>query len=172
MKETASNQFFSDQELQNKLPEASLQKKGARLSDTLFYRLLVKAAYRLLKKPLVIFRLLKTAVARLQEYDSLPAFAYDVKEKVELLVRMIKAYAAKEYTQISTKNAALSIAALLYFVSPLDFIPDFLAFGLIDDVAILLWVYHNLKAEIDTFLEWEDRQNKVRIDISDYSEKP
>ena len=170
MEKDTDRLHFSNDTLDNEISEDELQQEGAKLSDTWLYQLMVKAAYRILKKPLVIFRLLKKVLARLQSYDSLPAFAHDLKEKVELLVRMLKAYSSKQYTQISTKNAALSIAALLYFVAPLDFIPDILAIGLLDDLAVLAWVYHNFNAEIEAFLDWEDAHKKVRIDISDYSE--
>lgn len=170
MEKDSDHQFYSDDTLDNEISVEELQQNGAKLSDTWLYQLMIKAAYRILNKPLVIFRLLKKVVARLQSYESLPAFAQDLKDKVELLVRMLKAYTSKEYTKISTKNAALSIAALLYFVAPLDFIPDILAIGLLDDLAVLAWVYHNFNAEIEAFLDWEDAHKKVRIDISDYSE--
>ena len=170
MEKDSDHQFYSDDTVDNEISVEELQQNGAKLSDTWLYQLMIKAAYRILNKPLVIFRLLKKVVARLQSYESLPAFAQDLKDKVELLVRMLKAYTNKEYTKISTKNAALSIAALLYFVAPLDFIPDILAIGLLDDLAVLAWVYHNFNAEIEAFLDWEDAHKKVRIDISDYSE--
>lgn len=36
---------------------------------------------------------------------------------------------------------SLAIAALLYFVIPLDFMPDFLLGGLVDDLAVIVTVY-------------------------------
>ena len=58
----------------------------------------------------------------------------------------------------------LSLAAIIYFIFPVDIIPDFLVVGLVDDIALLVWVYDNMQSEIDAFLEWEDKQ-KIRIEI-------
>ena len=78
---------------------------------------------------------------------------------------VLRAYAEKEYTEISKTNAALSLAAILYFLSPIDLLPDFLAIGLIDDLAVLTWVYFNFQSEIEGFLEWEDENKLMRIEI-------
>jgi uncharacterized membrane protein YkvA (DUF1232 family) len=48
------------------------------------------------------------------------------------------------------------IAAIVYFVMPLDLIPDFLAgFGFVDDAAVLGWTVKTLSSDIDAFTEWE-----------------
>ena len=146
------------------LQQEELKDKGLKISETWMYKIFVKSAYRLLQKPLTILQILKKAVARLQQYQNVKEFTEDVKDHVSTLIRITRAYAKNEYRDISKRNMALSIAAIIYFISPLDIIPDFLAAGLIDDIAILLWVYKNMQTEIDAFLEWEDAQ-KIRIEI-------
>ena len=50
----------------------------------------------------------------------------------------------------------LSIAAILYFVNPLDVIPDLLpAFGFLDDAGVLAFVLQSIRKDIDRFLDWE-----------------
>ena len=45
------------------------------------------------------------------------------------------------------------IGALLYFVMPLDLLPDFaVAIGLLDDAAILGWVLGSVSEDIDRFV--------------------
>ena len=62
------------------------------------------------------------------------------------------------------RQTASAFAALLYFVAPLDFIPDFLVIGLVDDVALILWLVKNYKKELEDFQSWEDAQ-KIQIEI-------
>ncbi|MDC0231063.1 YkvA family protein [Aureispira] len=156
--------LFTDEEREEDLTEDQLNEKGFKITNTLLYNLFLKSAYRLLQKPLIVFRILKKAVARLQKYESVQEFAQDAKDRLQVLIRMVRVYINGEYTHISKTNAALSLAAILYFLSPIDLIPDFLPVGLLDDMAILTWVYLNFQSEIEGFLEWED-QNMLRFEI-------
>lgn len=74
---------------------------------------------------------------------------------VMIFVRMIKAHFSGEY-KISFGTLGLIVLALVYFLSPVDFIPDFLGFfGFADDLSIVLAVYAKVKDEVEGFLEWE-----------------
>ncbi|GAB3260602.1 YkvA family protein [Larkinella harenae] len=78
------------------------------------------------------------------------------KDHINVLVRMIRAYAKGEYRSISGKTLLRTVAVLVYFVSPLDFIPDVLPIlGLTDDIALLLWLISSISDDIDRFKEWE-----------------
>jgi len=79
-----------------------------------------------------------------------------VKEHFFILSRLVKSYATGKYKAIPWKAMITVLAAVLYFLNPLDLIPDFIpGVGLTDDVGVVLWVFTTLKAEIDKFLEWE-----------------
>ncbi|MBL4650039.1 MAG: DUF1232 domain-containing protein [Aureispira sp.] len=138
---------------------------GKGVSGSLFYRFFVKSAYRLLKKPLTVFQLLKQSMTHLEKYDSIREFAEETKERLGILIRLIRAYLKGEYAGISKKNIALSLAAVLYFLSPLDLIPDFLVAGFLDDLALLTWLYNNLKEELEEFQSWEENKTLIRIPI-------
>lgn len=89
--------------------------------------------------------------------------AASAKQKLFVLGRLIKAYALGQYRDIPWKTLLLIVAAILYFVNPLDLIPDLIPLtGLTDDFGVLLWVYNAVSNEIDKFLMWE----KSRIDQS------
>ena len=48
------------------------------------------------------------------------------------------------------------LAAVIYFINPIDLIPDFLfGLGLTDDLAVLTWVYQTAASEINSFKNWE-----------------
>jgi len=138
---------------------------GKEVSGSFFYRIFVKSAYRLLKKPLTVFQLLKQSMTHLEKYDSIREFAEETKERLGILIRLIRAYLKGEYAGISKKNIALSLAAVLYFLSPLDLIPDFLVAGFLDDLALLTWLYNNLKEELEEFQIWEEDKTLIRIPI-------
>jgi uncharacterized membrane protein YkvA (DUF1232 family) len=51
------------------------------------------------------------------------------------------------------------VASVIYFVMPIDLVPDFIVgFGLLDDAALLGWTMKTFSADIDGFLEWESEQ--------------
>lgn len=79
-----------------------------------------------------------------------------VKERFFVLGRMTKAYAQGHYRTVPWKTMLLIVGAILYFVDPIDFIPDFIPVtGLTDDLGILLWVVSRVSDEIDKFILWE-----------------
>jgi uncharacterized membrane protein YkvA (DUF1232 family) len=82
-----------------------------------------------------------------------------VKEKFFVLGRMVKAYATGRYRDIPWKSMLLVLGMIIYFINPLDLIPDLVPLaGLADDFALLVWVYNSVASEIDKFLAWEASQ--------------
>ena len=50
------------------------------------------------------------------------------------------------------------VAAVVYFVMPVDAVPDILlGFGLLDDAAILGWTLRTLDGDLKRFCAWEAR---------------
>jgi uncharacterized membrane protein YkvA (DUF1232 family) len=89
--------------------------------------------------------------------------AIGAREKLFVLGRLIKAYALGQYRQVPWKTILLIVAAVIYFVNPLDLVPDIIPLtGLTDDFAVLLWVYNSVSNEIERFIEWE----KTRLNQS------
>ena len=48
------------------------------------------------------------------------------------------------------------VAALIYGVSPLDFVADFIPFGLVDDIAIISWALNRLSDELLRYRQWRE----------------
>lgn len=79
-----------------------------------------------------------------------------VKERFFVLGRMTRAYAQGYYRNVPWKTMLLIVGAILYFIDPIDLIPDFIPVtGLTDDLGILLWVINRVSDEIDKFILWE-----------------
>ncbi len=89
------------------------------------------------------------ALAKKQKLES-------VWTDVQTLFRLVKAWVKKEYTAIPWKSILYIIASVLYFVNPLDVIPDFIPLtGLLDDITILTFVINSVKGDIEEFKKWE-----------------
>jgi uncharacterized membrane protein YkvA (DUF1232 family) len=77
-------------------------------------------------------------------------------EKVRTLLRMLRAYINGQYREIPWKSLLMIIGALIYFLMPLDLIPDFIPMtGLADDISIIFLVFSTINEDIEDFLEYE-----------------
>jgi uncharacterized membrane protein YkvA (DUF1232 family) len=76
-----------------------------------------------------------------------------------LLVRLLKAWKGGSYRGLSVRTLASCAVALLYVLSPVDLIPDFIpGIGLIDDAAVLALLLHSLAQDLAAFRIWEERR--------------
>lgn len=83
----------------------------------------------------------------------------DVKQGLFIFLRLLKSYSSGEYRDIPWKSLSMIIACVIYFLTPLDFVPDFLAtFGLVDDAALITWTLKFLSEDIAKFEAWEKQQ--------------
>lgn len=126
----------------------------------------IRSAKRLLNKPKVVLHLIKQVFHYLIQMQSMDNVFSQLKEKILIISRLIKAHYSGQYKNLSKVNLILCLAGLLYFLSPIDLIPDFIAGGFLDDLSIMTWVLHQFRNELDYFLQWEDDQlEKINIQI-------
>ena len=72
------------------------------------------------------------------------------------MIRLLRDYHRAEYRDISEPNLLTIIAAILYFVSPFDVIPDWVpVLGHIDDAFVISLALKSVRADLDTFMAWE-----------------
>lgn len=73
--------------------------------------------------------------------------------------RLINAYATGTYREIPWSTLVMIVASVIYFVMPVDLIPDFIVgLGLTDDVALLGWTIKTFRTDINDFVRWESRE--------------
>ena len=76
------------------------------------------------------------------------------------LVSMVLGYEGKGYPNLPIGTIMLIASALLYFLSPIDFIPDSIpGIGYVDDAAVVLACLKLVQSDVDEYGEWQS-QNK------------
>lgn len=76
-----------------------------------------------------------------------------------LLIRLLNAWKRGSYRGLSVRTLASVAVGILYILSPVDAIPDFIpGIGLIDDAAILALLLHSLAQDLAAFREWEQNR--------------
>lgn len=79
-----------------------------------------------------------------------------VLDRFNTLGRLVKAYVSGTYRVIPWPTILKIVAVFIYFISPIDVIPDFLPIiGLSDDIALLGWLFNSLASDIEAFEAWE-----------------
>jgi uncharacterized membrane protein YkvA (DUF1232 family) len=72
------------------------------------------------------------------------------------MVRVIRDYQRGEYRDIAGPKLLIIIAAIIYFVSPFDVIPDWIpVLGHIDDAFVVALALKSVRNDLDTFMAWE-----------------
>ena len=85
-----------------------------------------------------------------------------VRDHLSLLADMASDITGGRYNGYSKGNFLFAVAALIYVVSPLDLVPDFLiGLGLLDDVAIVGWAMSRLKDEVDKYQSFKSEQSAL-----------
>lgn len=83
-------------------------------------------------------------------------------DELQALIRLIKAWLSGKY-KTPWKTILFSIAALIYFVNPLDFIPDIIPlFGFLDDATFIAFVIKSIRTDIHKFLNWEKMEEGIQ----------
>jgi len=77
--------------------------------------------------------------------------------QLKLLVRMIRAHISGAYRAFAPMTLVMFAFALIYFITPIDLIPDFVpALGFTDDIAVALMIMRQFSSDIEEYKQWED----------------
>ena len=100
----------------------------------------------------------------------------NIIEPFATAIRLIKAYASGNYRDIPKERLALLVTSIVYFVMPIDVVPDFiLTLGHLDDIAVLTWTFQTVADELKKFVLWETQKESEQAPtmvIEDRSKDP
>ena len=134
--------------------------KGFKYSQNPIFKKFVGRAGGYLTKPMKLGVLLTAAYGKLVDVDSNQSGFEQLKGFMKTFIRLIKAYMSGEYRQVANKSLLVGVAVLLYLVTPLDIIPDFIpGIGLLDDISLMAWFVDAFQKEIVKFKDWEADRN-------------
>lgn len=72
------------------------------------------------------------------------------------LIRLVRAYARGDYRHLPWRSLVLAVAGLVYFITPIDLIPDvFVGTGFIDDAIVVAYVLKAIRDDLARFEDWE-----------------
>lgn len=80
-------------------------------------------------------------------------------EDIKILYGLLHDYLAGRYTDVPWKVIAAVVGALLYFVSPVDAIPDFIpGAGYLDDAGVLVLCLKMIEDDLGKYRLWRKKQ--------------
>ena len=90
--------------------------------------------------------------------------------KMVLLFGVAKDYVNGDYTEIPKRSIVAILGGIIYFLSPLDIVPDFVPLlGFMDDIFVLNLVYKQVLKDLEKYKKWKDAQLKVIGKLDDPS---
>ena len=90
-------------------------------------------------------------------------------EAVDTIGDMVVDYAKGNYREVPLNTIIGATAALIYFLSPIDVLPDVVAsLGQLDDIAVIAFAVKSISHNLDKYKDWKaSRSIKVVPEISD-----
>jgi uncharacterized membrane protein YkvA (DUF1232 family) len=135
------------------------------------FKVALAQSSRIIGKRWRLLELVAQLVHKLSQMDRKNISAVELKERLHILGRLLAAYARGRYRIIPIKTLLTMIAAVSYFLNPFDVVPDAIfGIGLMDDLAVLTWVYKNAQQELNNFIHWE-KQLRIKINSLDVNVK-
>jgi len=105
---------------------------------------------------------------RLEKKLKIVPIVGDKLADIPIMASLIKSYIKKEYTDIPIGTIIAVVSALVYFVSPIDFIPDSVpGAGYVDDGVVIAICLKMVDSDLAEYKKWREDNGKV-LDIPDF----
>jgi uncharacterized membrane protein YkvA (DUF1232 family) len=82
----------------------------------------------------------------------------EVKDTLLLIRDYLHDVSTGIYKDYEVKKLVIIVAAIIYVVTPIDLLPDFVPPGLIDDLSILAWAVKEAASELSRYKELTGRK--------------
>jgi uncharacterized membrane protein YkvA (DUF1232 family)/ElaB/YqjD/DUF883 family membrane-anchored ribosome-binding protein len=132
------------------------EKEKHHLGKMGYFKRFVALAVVIISKKDQLLNLGQQIYHKLQDRNAQQEFKNEVREQVDTMRRLIRAYANGHYREFPYMSLITIVAAVLYFVSVVDLVPDFIPIlGLTDDLMVLTWAFNSVKDDLQRFVDWE-----------------
>ncbi|MCY7153699.1 YkvA family protein [Streptococcus mitis] len=113
--------------------------------------------------------------ALLNDKDKLDNFLYRLEQKINdmpfvgkkfsmipVMISLVKNYVQGKYTTVPYGTILAVLSALIYFLSPIDIIPDFIPLaGYFDDMAVMGLCMKMVNTDIESYDEWRRSEGLI-----------
>ena len=113
--------------------------------------------------------------ALLNNKDELDDFLYRLEQKINdmpfvgkkfsmipVMISLVKNYVQGKYTTVPYGTILAVLSALIYFLAPIDIIPDFIPLaGYLDDMAVVGFCITMVKTDIESYDVWRQAQGLI-----------
>ncbi|VTS15298.1 YkvA family protein [Streptococcus pseudoporcinus] len=77
-------------------------------------------------------------------------------KSVPILISMVRSYWKRDYRRVPRRTIVAIVSALIYFLSPIDFIPDWIPFlGQLDDALVVGTCWNLVYKDIEDYRQWK-----------------
>jgi uncharacterized membrane protein YkvA (DUF1232 family) len=129
------------------------------------YKNFEKKAKEYVKRPEKTDLLLKDAS---KKADDKKGSLTEIWDNLQLLFELVSAWRKGEYKKIPTGSIVTIIASIIYFVSPIDLVPDFLiGLGIVDDAAVIAFVLKQITSDLEKFKIWRENNKADSLIIEE-----
>lgn len=121
-----------------------------------------KKAKQYIDNPNKVRNLLIKAITKVEHKKHLGVLN-NLWDRIHLLFSLVKDWLSGSYKDISRSAILLILAGLIYFVSPIDVIPDWLVgIGFADDIAFLALILNRLDKELIKYKSWKFNNDPIK----------
>jgi uncharacterized membrane protein YkvA (DUF1232 family) len=136
---------------------SSLVEKGLFISKNALFSVFFNRAGKLLGRPFKVLTVLNEVANKLADKNKGNNKFEQLFDIGKTLVRLVRNYVSGAYREVDTTTIVSGLAVLLYVLSPIDVVPDFVpVLGFLDDLALISWFVSKFQEEITRFRTWED----------------
>lgn len=84
-------------------------------------------------------------------------------DDIRLFINLVIDWLKGDYKKVSQTTIVMIIISFIYLLNPFDLIPDFLATGLIDDIAVITYIVKKIQEELKAYKKWKDKKETIEI---------
>lgn len=96
---------------------------------------------------------LKQLLPQLGKYLSKNGLS-SAKDTLLLMKNYLFDISTGKYTDYDLKKLIVIVGAIIYVITPIDLLPDFIPPGFIDDLSIVAWALKEASAELEKYKTW------------------